>query len=490
MKSNLSFSLYFIVIILIFSNSQLIFSKNWELFPPNAKLWYKTIDGRVNSISADSLYSENNYLFNTKLLDSITRHCFDSISYSFQMKYFEYNKAKLNLVRVIINQDNHSIINNMNDTTIIKHTIIEGEISKQYIQMNNQIDEIQYICLSQKADIINNQIDSIKEIYVSSKLFPNKNTTIILSKNHGIRKFFNFYFLFWANDKKTSETYDVIGYESKDETFGYKPLDLRDSIFNWKVGDIRTIENYDYHFPNNYYIVYLDSVIDLKNKGEELQISFSRVYKDKSGSLINKGIIYEKYNLKDFNNYFNEYNQIAILDGIEDYDRRHFIFIIDSINFVKNYGVENFALKLFDIQKRINSENCEIRGCLDCEMTYTFIPGPGLVHITINSVWTSYWDMRGYRQGDKVWGLLDLPMDVEESENSDQYLVVYPNPASNELNIKYDNSKIENIVISNILGEVLLSFEFSNDKSINISILPKGIYFLKTGNTTKMFVKQ
>jgi hypothetical protein len=490
MKHNLYYSCIKIIfsILLISFYFEAAYSKEWELFPPNAKLWCKSSDGRIYSISADSLISENNYLFNTKLLDSLTKKCFDSIYYFLQHHQYEtFN----NFSKIIFNIESQKIINCKNDTFFIKHIINLGDDYTQLININNKTDEIKYTCITAKVDFINNQIDSIKEIFVSSKLYPNKNSTIILSKNHGIRKFFNFYFLLKNDNKHSPELFDIIGYESKDESFGYKPEDIRDSLFKWKIGDIRTIENYDFQFPHNKYVVYLDSVINLKYNGDELQIIFIRFFRDKYGFLVDKGIIVEKYNLKDFNNYFNEHNQIAILDGLKEFNGNHFIFIIDSVNFVKKNGVENYELKLHDLQKRINSTDCQINYCLDCEMNYTFIPGPGLVHITINSVWTSYWDLRGYRQGEKEWGLLDLPVGIEESANHSDNFEIYPNPASEQLIIGNNNYLPGNIVISNLLGEVLLKSEMQSKAiTIDISNLPQGLYFLKIGNESKIFIKK
>ncbi|GEM_PF-3418108 len=64
---------------------------------------------------------------------------------------------------------------------------------------------------------------------------------------------------------------------------------------------------------------------------------------------------------------------------------------------------------------------------------------------------------------------------------------IYPNPASEILNVK--NAKTENITIANYLGEVMLSQKVIHNR-INISFLNTGIYFLKAGSEVLRFVKQ
>jgi hypothetical protein len=58
---------------------------------------------------------------------------------------------------------------------------------------------------------------------------------------------------------------------------------------------------------------------------------------------------------------------------------------------------------------------------------------------------------------------------------------VYPNPFSNNLNISFSNEyKIENteFIVVNVLGEVVARKQLnSTDSDMNLSALPKGVYF-------------
>ncbi|MCO5281408.1 MAG: T9SS type A sorting domain-containing protein [Chitinophagales bacterium] len=67
---------------------------------------------------------------------------------------------------------------------------------------------------------------------------------------------------------------------------------------------------------------------------------------------------------------------------------------------------------------------------------------------------------------------------------------VYPNPATNTINIK--SKENTNIVITNLAGvKVLESTIQAGENNINISILPQGFYFVKTGNySIQKFLKE
>jgi len=76
---------------------------------------------------------------------------------------------------------------------------------------------------------------------------------------------------------------------------------------------------------------------------------------------------------------------------------------------------------------------------------------------------------------------------------------LYPNPASDELNVTYDESAdIKTIAIYNIIGKVMSVYKppASNSSNLNVEGLPSGIYFLRLSNSlgqvvmTKKFTRQ
>jgi hypothetical protein len=63
---------------------------------------------------------------------------------------------------------------------------------------------------------------------------------------------------------------------------------------------------------------------------------------------------------------------------------------------------------------------------------------------------------------------------------------VHPNPATNELILRTDNLKIDNIIVLTITGKKVLIFE-KDSKKLNISILPDGYYFIEARNGDEVF---
>ena len=79
------------------------------------------------------------------------------------------------------------------------------------------------------------------------------------------------------------------------------------------------------------------------------------------------------------------------------------------------------------------------------------------------------------------------PLGIEQSINNKFEISSYPNPANNVLNVSYTNIKsIMNFTIVDVLGKVVLSIDEDasylkgeGTKSINVSALDNGNYFLK-----------
>ncbi len=81
------------------------------------------------------------------------------------------------------------------------------------------------------------------------------------------------------------------------------------------------------------------------------------------------------------------------------------------------------------------------------------------------------------------------------NEPKEEYLNVYPNPATNVLTIKTEQPTKSNLSISNVLGEVVFTTLITTaNTDIDISSLPKGVYFIKlqtaTQSINKKFIKE
>ena len=84
---------------------------------------------------------------------------------------------------------------------------------------------------------------------------------------------------------------------------------------------------------------------------------------------------------------------------------------------------------------------------------------------------------------------------VDMEENLYDYSVnIFPNPATSTLNFSSDYEKGKlSVLILNAQGQEVKKFAFSGSRSINVSDLPGGIYFVKvlgdTMQTQKIIIK-
>ena len=72
------------------------------------------------------------------------------------------------------------------------------------------------------------------------------------------------------------------------------------------------------------------------------------------------------------------------------------------------------------------------------------------------------------------------------SSNAD--FLVYPNPASNFINIVFDDSKQHQVIVYNSIGEIALTSFVEKHNTINISALSQGIYYI-TANGNSIIKK-
>lgn len=80
-----------------------------------------------------------------------------------------------------------------------------------------------------------------------------------------------------------------------------------------------------------------------------------------------------------------------------------------------------------------------------------------------------------------------------ESEKMDARSLLYPNPANEQITIKYDIQKNEYLTICNINGEMLSHIELDATQtlvSLNISNFPTGTYIYSFGRVSGKFIKK
>ena len=86
----------------------------------------------------------------------------------------------------------------------------------------------------------------------------------------------------------------------------------------------------------------------------------------------------------------------------------------------------------------------------------------------------------------------DKLISVEENPLPDETKInIYPNPFFHSLELSTSCPFGSKIQIINLLGvEIWNGKAMSERMKIGVSLLPSGVYFLRVGNMTKMFVKE
>ena len=91
-----------------------------------------------------------------------------------------------------------------------------------------------------------------------------------------------------------------------------------------------------------------------------------------------------------------------------------------------------------------------------------------------------------------------MPTGVQNVNKASEEVLLYPNPASNEINLVYDaNADIKNIAVYNVIGKVMAIYKVTgNSANLDLESVPAGIYFVRLVNakgevvSTRKFTKQ
>ena len=97
-----------------------------------------------------------------------------------------------------------------------------------------------------------------------------------------------------------------------------------------------------------------------------------------------------------------------------------------------------------------------------------------------------------------TWVINHVPVGVPSVANNANEMLIYPNPAHDEVNVVYDaNADVKNIAIYNIIGKVMAIYKVNGPSAnLNLENVPSGIYFVRLINSkgsvvlTKKFTKQ
>lgn len=150
-------------------------------------------------------------------------------------------------------------------------------------------------------------------------------------------------------------------------------------------------------------------------------------------------------------------------------------------------------------------------GTLKTSMSYSNVSGGGDFHLQLNmpsgtTLGSYFVTVRIYNQADtsssntiatETFMINNYPTGVPTVKQADE-IILYPNPAQNEVNVVFDgNSDIKSVSIYNLIGkQVSLYRVIGNSANLNIESLPTGIYFVRLHNShgdvvlTRKFTKQ
>jgi hypothetical protein len=130
---------------------------------------------------------------------------------------------------------------------------------------------------------------------------------------------------------------------------------------------------------------------------------------------------------------------------------------------------------------------------LTADLTSVATVGPYVLRVRLNNK---------YSTNDTAWQTYIItkgPVAVSPTVKNNAEVSIYPNPATNALNVVFDASMdVKNIAIYSIIGRQLNMFRVSGNNSANLNLenIPAGVYFVRLMNsrgdvvTTRKFTKQ
>lgn len=143
--------------------------------------------------------------------------------------------------------------------------------------------------------------------------------------------------------------------------------------------------------------------------------------------------------------------------------------------FYCNYNIGSSAVRTFDLSLNLTSVT----------------PGCHYVNVQLEDSTNSY--TKNIR-----FNVCKVPVKVATVSNKVDDVLIYPNPATDELNVVYDaTADIKNIAVYNIIGKMMAIYKVNGPSAnLNLQNIPSGIYFVQLVNSrgnvvvTRKFTKQ
>lgn len=99
-------------------------------------------------------------------------------------------------------------------------------------------------------------------------------------------------------------------------------------------------------------------------------------------------------------------------------------------------------------------------------------------------------DNNGCIGSNSVTLYVDVCAAISELADWKNDMRIYPNPVNEILNVKFDRPNNDIVLVFNAYGQEIIAVRMENSRAqIDVSILPKGIFYIKVGTKTQKFVK-
>lgn len=438
----------------------------------------------------DTYFYVGNEEYRSYRIDSVVKYSDSTLMYSYA-ELFALNYADCFnpfgpswLAKKIKTGNDSTLIYNYNNEAItLLHNPKIGSTWNLYTYTETQF--IQAEVTSRTYENIGFTEDSILTLKLSST--DNLNgKEIILSKNHGMVKGFNFLLFPNINTEfQYLDSFKLCGLVSN--TASKANLTALD-IYNFDVGDEFHTHYYSYEATGENSADITDKkaikkVIEKTYNSDSSEVNYKYNLCDKTGEHITE----QTFPLK--SEYLNQlpYHPIYTASTLDSTDDKNFVFcqIAEHSNtyrnkeFGGNYIYQNdscYEYVLIDKKKSSSMEKLPF-----VRSNETYIEGMGGPYFDHNFMYNGEsYNLVYYKKGTTQWGTpynCDDIVGVNDAKNKVK-INVYPNPASNYITIETSNAVTNSsFIILNSLGQKVFQQALVNKKAeINIKGLPKGIF--------------
>ncbi|MCB9256012.1 MAG: T9SS type A sorting domain-containing protein [Chitinophagales bacterium] len=314
------------------------------------------------------------------------------------------------------------------------------------------------------------QVDSIKTIWLGG------GDTLVLAKEHGLVRFP----CLWRN-----KLYQQIGIE---EIYGAQDLSFWD-IYNFEPGDILQYR-YRRSVDNEVYLTFRKVEILFKEQGLDYLGYYVFVQSNYNQTALTPYMDTVIFNFKDLSN-------LRIGSGITDTVNLPFVNSYNKayVSSFYSYDVDNSAVKTLESNPRYSSELLatyyvqELGDslCVTDNIHFRFKAEykAGLGQTSFQKWYLDSGNTNqliGYYKGIDTVGTIypdEFYVGINDGPNINEMIKFYPNPIQDNLWIEVFNNDELLIEFRNVFGQIIWSREIEESAQVDLSNLPKGIYFLQ-----------